>query len=399
MATPSTSANGRRGDVQGLRALAVVLVVVYHTGAALPGGFVGVDVFFVISGYVITRILLREFEQTDRISFRSFYLRRIRRIMPPLALMLTVVMLLGVFLAPIGGQRVTAKTGVAAALLNANTFLARYGAGGYFDVDASLNALLHTWSLSVEEQFYLFFPALLALAWWGGRRIGRLNGPRAVAVMLVSVGVVSFGLSWMLSTGHSGPLSLDDLTGPVAFYSSPTRTWEFVAGGLLVVGSRLVRRTPHAGAVPLGVAGLMLVLYASFTFDDLTPFPGTAALVPVIGTMLLIAAGDIRASNAFTRGLSWRPVQRVGDMSYSWYLWHWPVIVFASALFPGRGVGVAVAAAIVSIGPAVLSYRFVENPIRFTPHPRVKRTLVLASGCIVIPLVAGLVLARSAIER
>ncbi len=369
-----------------------MLVVVFHTGAALPGGFVGVDVFFVISGYVITRMLMREFDRTDRISFRSFYLRRIRRIMPPLALMLAVVMLLSVLLAPIGGQRMTAKTGVAAALLNANTYLARYGAGGYFDVDASLNALLHTWSLSVEEQFYLFFPALIALAWWGARRTGRLKGLYAITAMLVAVGVVSFGLSWMLSTGHSGLIPLEDYARPIAFYSSQTRAWEFVAGGLLVAASGLVRRLPHSGAVPLGVAGLTLVFYASVTFDDLTPFPGTAALVPVIGTLLLISAGEIRASNVLTNALSWKPVQRVGDLSYSWYLWHWPVIVFGAALFPGRGVGVAVAAAIVSIGPAVLSYRFVENPIRFMPHPRAKRTLALASACIAVPLVAGLVL-------
>jgi peptidoglycan/LPS O-acetylase OafA/YrhL len=134
---------------------------------------------------------------------------------------------------------------------------------------------------------------------------------------------------------------------------------------------------------------LALVLYASFTFDDLTPFPGTAALLPVLGTMLLIAAGDIGASNALTRGLSWGPMQRVGDLSYSWYLWHWPVIVFAVALFPGQGVGVAVAAAVGSLGPAVLSYRFVENPIRFKPHPNPLRTLALGTACIAVPIVAG----------
>tara|TARA_R110002110_G_scaffold318110_1_gene530887 strand:- start:27080 stop:29026 length:1947 start_codon:yes stop_codon:yes gene_type:complete len=372
-------------------------VVVYHADLGFSGGFVGVDVFFVISGYVITRALTAELGRTDRVSLGRFYLRRIRRLLPALGLMLTVVMLASSLLAPIGGQQITARTGAAAALFNANTYLMRFGGeGGYFDIDANLNALLHTWSLSVEEQFYFVFPAALFGAWILGRRVTRLGNRAAVAIVLALVSFVSFGLSWMLTTGRSSFLGVDavnDLSGEVAFYSSFTRAWEFAVGGLLVMASPRLSNLARRSEWTLSIGGVVLIGYTALRFDELTPFPGTAALVPVVGTLCILAAGEGRPTNLVSRGLAVRPAQLLGDLSYSWYLWHWPFIVFAAALWPGASQALVIGAAL-SILPAWLSYRFVEQPIRFSPGTT-GRTLLLASTCIMLPIGAAVALNRA----
>jgi peptidoglycan/LPS O-acetylase OafA/YrhL len=380
----------RREDIQGLRAVAVILVVIYHTGVAMPGGYVGVDVFFVISGYVITGALLREMGSTGTVSLRQFYLRRIRRILPALALMLVIVLSTSALLAPWGGQTITAQTGIAAALFSANIFLIRFGGTGYFDSAAELNALLHTWSLSVEEQFYMVFPALVIGAALLGVRSRRLEKRKAISLMLVSITGLSFALSWILTAGDFGQGRINRSLDEFAFFSSVTRAWEFAAGGLLVfISARMSQLGWRAGTV-LSFGGLGLLAWATFVFDRATPFPGLAALIPVAGTMMLIAAGEAPERNLVTAILAKRPLQWFGDISYAWYLWHWPIIVFAVALWP-TGSWVAVTAAALSIIPAYASYRFVENPIRFTQRPT-RSTLRLASVCILSPLIAGSVL-------
>lgn len=384
----------RRGDIQGLRAVAVVLVVIYHTGAALPGGFVGVDMFFVISGFVITRLLYREFETRGRLGLSAFYLRRIRRILPPLALMLTVVMLLSIALAPIGGQQITARTGIGAALLSANVYLIRFGGGGYFDIDSSLNVLLHTWSLSVEEQFYLVFPALLGIAWWLGRRLGRSRGRISLAVALLVVIAASLSVSSILSTGHAGPIPTFGRASEIAFYSPITRAWEFGIGASLVFVMLHLMIRSRVLATATALVGAALIFWSAFAFDGSTAFPGVAALVPVIGTSLLLAAGEHQAGNPVSALLSAPIAQRLGDLSYSWYLWHLPFIVLSAALW-GRSKPIALAAAALSMGPALASFRWVENPIRFRSSPTRRRTLALAFACITGPVVAGLALEES----
>jgi peptidoglycan/LPS O-acetylase OafA/YrhL len=190
--------SGFRPDVQGLRGLAVLLVVVFHTGLALPGGFVGVDVFFVISGFVISRLLITELDTEGRLDLRRFYRRRARRLLPALALAVAVVLAMSALLAPIGSQAQTARTGIAAALFVANFYLARATDTGYFGTDAAWNPLLHTWSLSVEEQFYVVAPALLAVSWWLARRSGRFTGRQVALVVFGALSVVSFGLGVIL---------------------------------------------------------------------------------------------------------------------------------------------------------------------------------------------------------
>jgi peptidoglycan/LPS O-acetylase OafA/YrhL len=378
-----------------LRAVAVLLVVVFHAGLPLPGGAFGVDVFFVISGFVITGVLASEFSATGRLSLPGFYARRIKRLLPALALMVTCVAVLGTLASPVGAQRTGAVTGVVASVFGANVYLANLGAG-YFDVSATLNPLLHTWTLAVEEQFYLVFPALLLLSWWVGKR---LSARFRVLVPVVAVATLSvLSLLWVRTTLEGA--TVFGLAGSrFAFYASPARAWEFGAGALLALLLPLVRKLPDVLGSALGAlgVGLLALGIAPTAVGD----PGlrlSAALLVVGGTSALIAAGS--AANLFSRGLALAPFVWIGDLSYSWYLWHWPLIVFARAVWPVGG-WVPVAAAAVSIVPAWLSLRLVENPIRRAPELRGRRLAALTAVCIAIPVAAcaGLVAVNGAVER
>lgn len=354
----------RRRDVQGLRAVAVLAVIAYHAGLPFPGGFAGVDVFFVISGYVITAMLVREIATHGRVRYLRFYIRRFKRLTPALALVL-VVTLLGsaLLLGPFGTQQVAAQTGLGAVLLVAN-FVIAATTGDYFDAPAEANPLLHTWSLSVEEQFYLFFPALLGLAWVGLQRRGsaqRAPRPQRALLAVVAVGVVSFVLAMAAAADVSLP-GPDLLFG---FYSPVTRAWEFAVGALIAL-LPLPRLLAHRSVATLvGALGLGAVVASMFVIDSGTLWPGPMTLLPVLGTAAAIVAGaDPHGhDNVVTRLLSVRPAVAIGDWSYSLYLWHWPVIVAATMLWPGNVAAVFVAA-VVSAVPAIASYHLLEEPIR-----------------------------------
>ena len=377
--------SSRRADIQGMRALAVLIVVAYHAGAGFSGGYVGVDVFFVISGYVITRMLLVELGVSETLSFSTFYARRVRRLLPALAVMLAVVLCAGTLLTAVGAQDSTARTGGAAALLNANHHLALFAPEtGYFAVDSRSNPLLHTWSLSVEEQFYLLFPLLVLIAWRLGKR---RRGVVSVGVGLVVIGAISFPLSIALRHGI-GP---GGSAASLAFYAAPARAWEFAVGGVLACLAASARRVPTLGREAAAWLGLALIAVATFGFDDATLFPDFAVLVPVAGTALMIFAGEAKRGTTLSRALSFGPIPRVGDLSYGWYLWHWPLIVFSAALWPESSL-VAPLAGLASFGLAVVSYRIVEAPIRHNSSMSNLRTLGLAAGCVLAPLAAALVL-------
>ena len=345
-APPVARSSHRRRDIQGLRAFAVVVVILFHAGLPVPGGFVGVDVFFVISGFVITAMLMREWANHGRIRFGTFYLRRFRRLTPALALTVSVTMLLAVFLlSPLGPQETAAETGLGAMFIVAN-FVIAATTGGYFDAPAETNPLLNTWSLSVEEQFYIFFPALLALGWFLGRR----RFKQAPAFIIVSViAVASFGLTLLPSTSMW-----------LGFYSPVTRAWEFAIGALLALAAIKIRSV--GVATVLGAVGLVALLASLWLIDGETPFPGPWTLLPTVGALLVILAGSNEA-NPISRGFGWSPFVATGDASYSLYLWHWPIIVFAALTWPAQPWLLPLAAA-VSVIPAVLSYRYLEQPIR-----------------------------------
>jgi peptidoglycan/LPS O-acetylase OafA/YrhL len=377
---PSTA---RRADIQGLRAIAVLLVVAFHAGLPLPGGFVGVDIFFVISGFVIAGMLLRELQRTGRLRFASFYTRRVRRLLPALALLIVFVAATStLLLSPFGPQQATAKTSLSAALFSANLQLEWVGGGGYFDLASETNALLHTWSLSVEEQFYLAFPALLAVAWHlGSRRIAWRSPRRAAAAFVLVATAASFALSWHASYGSIRAARF-------AFYSPVTRGWEFGVGVLLALVAPAVIRLSQRLAGVLAVAGVVLLGAAAVTITSSTPFPGVASLLPIFGTALILVAGT-----ATNRGvisvLGMRPAVWVGDVSYGLYLWHWPLIVFAAALWP-RNRWVLVVAAVGSLAPTWLSYRFMENRIRFNDRLTGRRMFPLIAVCMAAPIAACL---------
>ncbi|MEY4136744.1 MAG: hypothetical protein RL205_872 [Actinomycetota bacterium] len=383
--------SSRRPDIQGLRALAVTLVVLFHARLPVSGGFTGVDVFFAISGFVITAMLLRQRAQTGRIAMGTFYFRRFLRLTPALALVVGVVAIGSFFLqGPYGDQQTTAATGIGALLLSAN-FVIGHAAGDYFAAGAVHNPLLNTWSLSVEEQFYLVFPGLLILAWYLGRRARRPLRLPFLIVLLVTAGSFALAIAWTFGSGLlEGMTSFFGGAQTFAFYSPITRAWEFGIGALLALALARMPDIAHKWRELGGFLGVALVLYAAFGINDSMPFPGWLALLPVVGTCLIIGAGS-QGDTMVSRAFAWRPFTFIGDISYSWYLWHWPLIVFAGVIWPSQP-WVLVAAAAGSLIPALLSYRFLEQPMRaLRPRTRVRSALViLATSGLPLALCIGL---------
>jgi peptidoglycan/LPS O-acetylase OafA/YrhL len=342
--------DGFRPDIEGLRAVAVSLVLLYH--AAVPGfggGYVGVDVFFVLSGFLISGLLLRELETSGTISLTAFYARRLRRLLPAVALLIVVTVVASVaVLSPLRAGDVAAD-GVAAALYASNLRFA-VQATDYLQSELAPSPLLHLWSLGVEEQFYLFWPALLLLA-------TRVRSDLRVRVGIVAAAVVvaSFALSLWLTTASA----------PWAFFSLPSRAWELGIGALLAVGAARLAALPRGLANAAGWLGLGMIGAAGLLIDTSTPFPGTAALLPVLGTALAMLPGMRGTAEAPARFLGLRPARFMGRISYSLYLWHWPMLVLPTAVagetlpLPVR-VGLMLAA----IPIAYASQRWLEDPIR-----------------------------------
>jgi peptidoglycan/LPS O-acetylase OafA/YrhL len=381
-----------RADIQGMRAIAVLMVACYHADLPVPGGFTGVDVFFVVSGFVIAGMLLRELAASGRISFSRFYTRRIRRLLPALALVSVVTLLLAALIfSPLDGRQETTGLGVvSASALVANVYFL-LSTGGYFQPVAQLNPFLHTWTLSVEEQFYLVFPLVLAVGWWLGRRrdswrwlVGILT-----AGFVLSLGIsVAFSYQWEPLTSRLGALTRGDHAPRLAFFLPVARGWEFLAGALVALAAK--RWTPTASVRTLASgAGVVLLMTAIVALDGADIFPGILAAVPVVATVCLLVAGLGDSPPIVTRLLSTRPLVWIGDRSYGWYLWHWPAIVYARTLFAATPT-VATLAAAGALIPAVLSYRFVEEPIRRGQRwPSIRATRWIAVACVGVPLVIG----------
>jgi peptidoglycan/LPS O-acetylase OafA/YrhL len=384
--TLDPAAQRHRRDVQGLRGLAVLLVVAFHAKVIAGGGYVGVDVFFVISGFVITASLLREIDEHQRVSFRAFYTRRVKRLLPLLGFVLVVVAALSALtLSAFGPQITAAKTGLAASLFSSNLSL-YLSPSGYFGAPSAVNPFLHMWSLSVEEQFYIAYPLVFVGAY---RLTDRSAQPRArlrLTVLLGAFAAVSLALCIGITSLAPGTWGISE-PGRLAFYAPVTRAWEFLAGAVLATAPALPwlrRRYVGSWAMPLGLA---LVAFAALRYSEFTTFPGVAAVVPVLGTMLLIAGGSGGQSSAGSRLLSSRLLVWLGDISYGWYLWHWPLIVAARMVWPGAGWGPA-AAAVFALVPTVVSYRTFETSLRFSPRLTGRRVIALAAGCVVAPVIA-----------
>lgn len=368
-----------RQDIQGLRGIAVLLVVVYHTGLGLPWGFVGVDMFFVVSGFVITQMLVDEIERTERIRFRDFYARRARRLLPALAIVSIFVLLASVVLmSPFGEQQQVVKTSQATSLFSANAYL--FLQKSYFAL--SLNPFRHTWSLAVEEQFYMIFPFLLIGFWKLGHRFTKVSRRLFVAGCVGAVSILSFAISLLLSFGYR----LVPLPTRFAFFGTPARIWEFGVGIVLALALPLIDRASEIKGILIGAIGVSLFLLASSRISSFTPFPGFVAIGPVLGTGLLILAGT--KSKFVAKILSIRPLTDIGDVSYGWYIWHWPLIVFADIIYPASTAAKVYAAAIALL-VSVISYRLVEQPIRTNPQIVGRRALRLVEICVIVPLLVS----------
>ena len=364
-----------RPDVDGLRAVAVLLVVFDHIHTRVTGGYIGVDVFFVISGYLITAVIFSEMA-SGRFSVTNFYERRIRRIFPALLVMLLGSSAITYFCCVPSETKGFARSLLATLFSVSNFFFWRQQSfnfiywhhAGYFDISRTASdALLHTWSLGVEEQFYIIFPLfLMAVRRWF---------PNRLMIAIWSITVLTFALAclWV----HRDPT--------VAFYFAPLRAWELLIG--TVISQHYVPAI--CGKVARNLAamvGLLLILVAAMLYNATTHFPGLAALPPCVGAALLIAAGET-GNSLVGRLLSWRPIVFIGLISYSVYLWHWPIIIFLEARYipvdyeSPKQLKLAVLVASLIVGS--LSWLFVERPFRMGRVRPGRRALFLVTGAAV----------------
>ncbi len=354
--------------------MAVVAVVLFHAGLpGVGGGYVGVDVFLVISGFLITGLLRREVATTGTVRLGRFYGARARRLLPASATVgVLTAIASAVLLSPLRARTVLGD-GIASALYVGNYRFALHGTD-YLAGDTAPSPFQHYWSLGVEEQFYLLWPALIIGTAWLIRRARIAAQTTAWAnpypAVLALVGVLSFVLS--LAWTHSSP--------PWAFFSLPTRAWELAAGGLIALSADRWRRLPAHSAAVAGWGGLALIVLSCNQLGQRTPFPGTAALLPVLGTALVIGAGCAAGGDGPTRLLSLRAMRAIGRISYSWYLWHWPVLLLMPPLLGRSSLPGRLAAVVVSAGLAVLTLHLIENPGRLAASLRRSAARSLAVG-------------------
>ncbi|MDO4240563.1 acyltransferase family protein [Micrococcus sp.] len=392
--TPGLGLHRFRGDIQGLRAVAVLAVLVFHAGVtAVPGGFVGVDVFFVISGFLITGLLLKEVDRTGRVALTEFYARRARRILPAALVVLVLTLAAGMLVMPAGEWARLGATAVASALSVVNWLFAAESTD-YFAQEEAASPYQHYWSLAVEEQFYLFWPLLVVLVTVGaaalirrGRRSDaaasgpvrrRPSAPVAARRVLLTAGVLGLA-SFVHSAVHSS-------TDPgAAYFVTTTRVWELALGAALAAALVVLPVIPAAVRAGLGWVGLAMIAVALVAISGEAAYPGVVAAVPVAGSALVILAGAHEdGSTAWhpARLLATRPMQWIGDLSYSLYLVHWPVLTLAAWRFPDARLPLwlGLTLALASVGLAWLLRRAVELPALHGPVLAGRRRALTRGG-------------------
>lgn len=359
-----------RADIEGLRAIAVLFVMAFHARMlGCTGGFIGVDLFFVLSGYLITEILLREAEQTGSVALGAFYARRIRRLLPACTAMVLATGIASFFILPPLEQAAVSRSVLATSAYLSNVYF-YYLRSDYFASDLSNNPLLHTWSLGVEEQFYFIWPLLIfGLSRFKGRR-------RAACVLLGIIGLLSFATSvWLMQRNQ-----------PAAFFLMPPRAWEFAIGGLAsqIPTKWLQDRLPLVRL--LGWSGLIAISVSAFATSPIS-FPGWKALLPVCGAAAVLIGGAVQDARGVGRILSLGLLSYLGQRSYALYLWHWPMLVLLSIFNDPLPLTLRILCLLGSLLIADFSYRFVENPIRFSAYLQ-PRTM-LCAGIALVVMVLG----------
>jgi peptidoglycan/LPS O-acetylase OafA/YrhL len=375
---------GFRPDIEGMRAIAIVSVLLCHAGVPfLAGGYVGVDVFFVISGFLITRLLLKELHRSETVSLRNFYARRAKRLLPQAAILLATVGIVSFILfSPVRAVSVSGDI-ISSAVYVANWHFAAQSVD-YFAQGIEPSPLLHLWSLSIEEQFYVVWPTLMLLVTFYWRRQGKSGRP----ALWVALAVIFFG-SLLLG------IQLTDDQPASAYFNTFGRAWELGLGAALALLGLV--KIPRAIAAAIGWAGVAAIVYACFAFSAETPFPGVAALVPTLGAAALILAGS--SIYAQTRGapasiLGTAPSRYIGAISYAWYMWHWPLLIFAAAIWGPLSVAAGLAVVAVSAVPTIVSHHLVEDPVRRSKvlARMPTRALAVGAACMAIGIGAGLAL-------
>ncbi len=361
-----------RGDIEGMRGIAVLLVVFFHASIrGFSGGFVGVDVFFVLSGFLITGLLIREIESTGTISLSNFYARRARRLLPAAGLVLAVTMVASIILLPpLLIPNIAAD--VAAAALYVSNMRFAFQATDYFAAASSPSPILHFWSLGVEEQFYVFWPAIVLLIARGAKK-----PTRRIGIAVVTLALASFASAVVLLT----------VSRPWAFFSLPTRAWELALGGILAVaGKNLGRMNKHFASF-LTWLGLALVVLSGVLLNEKAAFPGVPALAPTIGVALVIIGGSRKSLSAPSRILGTALPRFFGRISYSLYLWHWPILVLPLAVsITPLPLTERIGLVVFTIALATVTQKWVEDPLR---HGRLvgtkpRRNLVTAGALAII---------------
>jgi len=370
------SSKARIHQIQALRALAATLVVFFHA-KLVPGGFIGVDIFYVISGYLITGLIIKEIELTSSFGFKAFYLRRAKRLLPASLGILAATSVLSWILLPPTVRSNLGKD-IFAATIYISNYLFAYWQNDYQNLNATPSPVIHYWSLAVEEQFYIFWPIAIFLLWKFGRK-------RAVFFGVSAITAASFLFSLYL-TSHS----------PIwAFYSLPTRAWELGLGALILfIPKKIVEDRTIAKTLAVWFS-LLLLIYGSLKFSDRTPFPGTSALLPTIAATLAIAL--IASWPPILNDLSkWRVVQWLGEISYPFYLWHWPILVLPSTRF-GRPLTIIERALLIALTAlaADLTHRFIEKPISRTKPSQSRILKISILGTAICALLSLAILATS----
>lgn len=371
-ATPTLEDRKFRPDIEGLRAVAVLLVALYHGHIpGIRGGYVGVDVFFVISGFLITGLLLRERTERGTISIGRFYARRARRILPAATVVVFATVVASYhWLGFVVGNSV-ADAAKWTAVFMGNLHFAAIGTT-YLGSQLPPSPLQQMWSLGVEEQFYVVWPTLFFVVAIVGRRLSlRLR----LGVVLSAIIVVSFAWS-VIETSQSATWS---------YFSPLTRAWELALGGLIAVASPLLRRIPPAVASYAGGVGLCSVIASGLVLTAATRYPGYAVAWPVLSTAVVITAGCVTSTGLAEKVLRIRPCQWVGQRSYSFYLWHWPILIIAYEA-AGHNLPVWENAMWLVVGliASALTYRFIENPIRFAKALTTRVSASLLMGAVLI---------------
>ncbi|WP_285725400.1 acyltransferase family protein [Psychromicrobium xiongbiense] len=346
--------SGLRPDIQGLRAIAVGVVILDHLFGWPSGGFVGVDVFFVISGFLITGLLIREWDRNGRISFRGFYRRRIKRILPASVLVIGVTVVVSKLLFSKARFASTLWDGFWSLLFSANWRFMAVGSD-YFQADGPISPLRHFWSLAVEEQFYFVWPwiMLAVLLWWSRKSRRSTEGHSIAAYLIIVISLASFG--WALFESSTNP--------GAAYYSSFTRAWELGFGAILAFGLKRFQAIPDRVRPWLANLGLIGIVASCFVVSSSSLFPAPGALLPVLSAGLVIVSGS-QGDHRFIPVLTNSVSRYLGDISYSLYLWHFPVIIFLGTFLPSTFWPYYPLALFIMVGLSAFSYRLVEDPIR-----------------------------------